>query len=481
MNKPKLSLPLVVDLDGTLIKSDLLAESANQLVIANPSIIFNIFSWLLHGKADLKERLAERCQIDPISLPYNNGLLGWLHQQKTLGRKIILATASHHILADRVAAHLGFFDEVLATNGALNLKGKNKRDALVVRFGEQGFDYVGNDEADMIVWQSAHKAYVVSSSLVFINRVKALGNLEAIFSAELQPFRLALSKALRLHQWIKNLLIFIPLLAAHKFTDGISLWISFFAFFSFGLTASSVYILNDLADVTADRHHQRKRFRPFASGDLALTNGWLSWPLLLLSAFVLSSIYLPLSFVYVLCAYFIFTLVYSLKLKQIAMLDVLALAVLYTIRIVAGTAAIDVPPSFWLLTFSMFIFLSLAFIKRFSELKAARHVGHEGNVRGRGYAHQDLELVSSMGSSAGYLSVLILALYIQDAHTSELYAHPQVIWLACPILLYWISRVWLIAHRGHMHDDPIVFAIKDRVSWIVGAFFLGVFVLAKVL
>lgn len=475
------STPVVVDLDGTLLKSDTLFETANELMFANPLNLFKIAVWLHQGKVILKSQLAKMSNIDPVTLPYNNSVVAWLHDQKTLGRRLILATASHRLLADKVATHLGFFDEVLATEGELNLKAQNKRDVLVERFGESGFDYVGNDEPDMVVWQSARKAYVVSSSPAFISRVKALGNLEKVFSAELLPRGFALTKALRPHQWIKNLLIFVPLLAAHLFTDGISLFNSALAFVIFGLTASSVYILNDLADVDDDRHHHRKRFRPFASGNLSLLTGWLAWPLLLLTAFILGSTFLPLSFTGVLGAYFVLTLAYSLRLKQSAMLDVLTLAGLYTIRIIAGAAAIAVPLSFWLLTFSMFVFLSLAFIKRFSELKSARHSGHEGNIRGRGYVHQDLELVSSMGSGAGYLSVLVLALYIQDVHTAELYAAPQVIWLACPILLYWISRAWLIAHRGQMHDDPIVFAIKDRVSWIVGGCFLGVFALAKVL
>lgn len=481
MHTADLKTPLVVDLDGTLIKTDLLIESANERLIANPLNTFKMLSWLQQSKAHLKAHLAELSQIDPVSLPYNKAVVAWLHQQKALGRTIILATASHRLLADKVANHLGFFDEVLATEGELNLKAQNKRDVLVERFAERGFDYVGNDKPDIVVWQSARKAYMVTSSPAFICRVKALGNLEEVFSAERLPLGLSLTKALRPHQWIKNLLIFVPLLAAHRFTDGVSLFNSALAFVIFGLTASSVYILNDLADVADDRHHHRKRFRPFASGNLSLLSGWLAWPLLLLTAFFLGSVFLPLSFTGVLGAYFVLTLAYSLQLKQTAMLDVLTLAGLYTIRIIAGAAAIAVPLSFWLLTFSMFVFLSLAFIKRFSELKSARHNGHEGNIRGRGYVHQDLELVSSMGSSAGYLSVLVLALYIQDAHTSELYAAPQLIWLACPILLYWISRAWLIAHRGQMHDDPIVFAIKDWVSWIVGGCFLGVFALAKVL
>lgn len=481
MRNAESKIPLVVDLDGTLIKTDLLVESATEQLIANPLSAFSFFGWLQQGKAKLKAHLAGLSQIDPGTLPYNKRVVAWLDRQNALGRTIILATASHRILAERIASHLGFFDEVLATEDAINLKAQNKRDALVKRFGERGFDYVGNDEPDMVVWQAARKSYVVSSSPAFIKRVKALGNFEEAFSAEQLPLGLALTKALRLHQSIKNLLIFVPLLAAHRFTDGASLFNALLAFIIFGLTASSVYILNDLVDVADDRHHHRKRFRPFASGNLSLITGWLAWPLLLLTAFIMAGIFLPFSFTGVLGAYFVLTLAYSLQLKQAAMLDVLTLAGLYTIRIIAGAAAIAVPLSFWLLTFSMFVFLSLAFIKRFSELKSARHNGHEGNIRGRGYVHQDLELVSSMGSGAGYLSVLVLALYIQDAHTSELYAAPQIIWLACPILLYWISRAWLIAHRGQMHDDPIVFAIKDRASWIVAGCFLGVFALAKVL
>jgi 4-hydroxybenzoate polyprenyltransferase len=481
MQQADLAIPLVVDLDGTLIKTDLLIESANELLVTNPLDTFKLLCWIRLSRPALKSQLAQISSIDPVSLPYNEALVVWLHQQKSLGRHIILATASHKLLANRVAEHVQLFDEVLATEGNLNLKAVNKRDVLVTRFGRQGYDYIGNDEPDLPVWESARKAYVVSSSKAFIDRVKALGNFEDAFSSEQAPLSVSLTKALRPHQWIKNLLVFVPLLAAYRFTDAGSLLSALLAFIIFGLTASSVYILNDLADVADDRHHFRKRFRPFASGNLSLLNGWVTWPVLLIFAFGLATLMLPVNFVWVLGAYFVLTLAYSLRLKQSAMLDVLTLAGLYTIRIIAGAAAISVPLSFWLLSFSVFIFLSLAFIKRFSELRTARKSGHEGNIRGRGYVHQDLELVSSMGSSAGYLSVLVLALYIQDTHTANLYSAPQVIWLACPILLYWISRAWLITHRGQMHDDPIVFAIKDRVSWVVGACFLCVFALAKVL
>lgn len=475
------NIPIVVDLDGTLIRSDLLLETANESILANPLSIFPILKQLGKSRVSLKSFLSCRSVLDVSKLPYNQNLLEWLAEQKKVGRSIVLATASHEILAHKVAKHLGIFDDVFATRNDVNLKASNKRDLLVSKFGVKGYDYIGNDQPDMVVWASARKAYVVSSSDAFVSKVKALGNFEHAFSTETASVVSTLIRSLRPHQWIKNLLVFVPLVTAYRLMDSSSVIDAILAFLTFCMTASSVYILNDLADVNDDRHHHRKRFRPFASGNLSLAIGWFIWPLLLASAFLFSVMFLSTAYSWVLCGYFIMTLAYSFSLKQRAMLDVLVLACLYTLRIIAGAVAISVPLSFWLLAFSMFMFLSLAFIKRFSELRLARNNCHEGNLRGRGYVHHDLELVSSMGSSAGYLAVLVLALYIQDPHTVELYKFPQAIWIGCPILLYWISRAWLIAHRGLMHDDPIVFAIKDRVSWIVGVCIIGIFALAKVL
>lgn len=469
----------MVDLDGTLIRTDLLFETANTLVTRHPFQTLRLPAWLANGKSYLKSRLAETSAIDPASLPYNEPLVAWLHGQKAQGRQLVLATASHRRLAELVAWHLDLFDEVLATEGEINLKSNHKRDQLISRYGERGFDYVGNDSADLAVWKAAERAYVVSSSPSLIAKARALGNVEQVFDDGRRPILNTFLKALRPHQWMKNLLVFVPLLAAHRYGDEASLLHVLIAFFVFGLTASSVYLLNDLVDVADDRHHPRKRRRPFASGDLSLLHGWLAWPLLTITAFAIASITLPPIFAGVLGTYFVLTLAYSLRLKQSAVIDVLTLAGLYTLRIIAGAAAIGVPLSFWLLTFSMFIFLSLAFIKRFSELKTARDNGSQERIRGRGYIHEDLEVVSSMGTSAGYLAVLVLALYIQDSHTAELYATPKFIWLACPLLLFWISRAWLIAHRGQMHDDPIVFALKDRVSWLVAACFFAAFGLAR--
>lgn len=477
-----MSTPLVVDVDGTLIKTDLLVETASRFLTEQPWNFFKLIVWLSEGKAALKARLAHACALDASALPYNEELLTWLRTQKAQGRRLVLATASHHVLAEKIAKHLGLFDQVLATEGKTNLKAAAKRDALVARYGENGYDYVGNDWPDVPVWRSAAQAHVVSQSARLIETARSQNNLGEVLSDGKKGTARALLKALRPHQWMKNLLVFIPLLAAHQYGVGASVAHALLAFAVFGLTASSGYLLNDIVDVSNDRHHQRKRKRPFAAGDLNLLHGWIAWPLMLMSALLLAGPIGGLSgaFIATLCAYFLLTTAYSLRLKQVPMVDVLMLALLYTLRIVAGALAIGVQLSFWLLSLSMFIFLSLALVKRYSELRNAREAGKTGFLRGRGYDPQDLELVSSLGASAGYVGVLVLAFYIQDTRTASLYASPQMIWPACPLMLFWISRVWLIAHRGDMHDDPIVFAIKDRVSWLTGLFLLTVFVLARI-
>ena len=472
---------LVVDLDGTLIRTDMLVESASQFLIQNPFQFFKPLLWLLRGKAALKAELAKRVQLDVSALPYNTDVLDWLRAEKQSGRRLVLATASHRALAEQVAKHLHMFDEVLATENGTNLKSDAKAQALVDRFGDGGFDYVGNDWPDLQVWARSHQAHVVDAPAALLRRAQAQGNVGQVFDSNMASPWVAMLKAMRLHQWMKNLLVFVPLMAAHQYADAPRDVLALMAFVVFSLTASSVYLLNDLVDVQDDRHHTRKRNRPFASGALSLITGWATWPVLLLVAVVLSALFMPVLFSISLGVYFVLTVAYSLHLKQLAVVDVLTLAALYTLRIIAGAAAIDVAVSFWLLLFSMFIFLSLALIKRYSELKVARDAGKSGALRGRGYEPDDLELVSSLGGSSGFIAVLVLALYIQDGQAAHLYATPQLIWLACPVMLFWISRAWLIAHRGRMHDDPIVFALKDKVSWGVGAFMLGVLALARVL
>ncbi|MGF6611024.1 4-hydroxybenzoate polyprenyltransferase [Paraburkholderia sp. WSM4175] len=458
--------PLVVDLDGTLMRSDVLIESVFAFFKAAPHRFYQPLLWLMRfGKPGLKSRLAETTDIDVTVLPYDEKVLEWLKQERAAGRRLVLATASHERFAYAIADHLSLFDQTFATNSNVNLSSRNKRDRLVAEFSEKGFDYAGNSHADIAVWQAADRAYVVNPSVGVERVARRQGNVENVI--ETRPPRTKVwAKSFRLHQWLKNLLIFLPLLAAHEVSSMHLLAAAVFGFVSFGLCASSVYLLNDLLDLEDDRHHPTKRRRPLAAGTLPLWQGAILFPVLMVIGFCIAHVLLPIRFTLVLFAYYALTLAYSFYLKRQVMVDVVALACLYTSRIVAGSAAIDARLSFWLLAFSMFIFLSLALVKRFAELHLLQARGLV-KTRGRGYVAADLSLVSSLGAAAGYLSVLVLALYIQDDNTRLLYRHPQYIWLACPLLLYWVSRIWIIAHRGHMHDDPVVFAAKDRGSWVV--------------
>jgi 4-hydroxybenzoate polyprenyltransferase len=472
------SIPFVVDLDGTLIRTDLLLESGFAFIRAQPLRLFAPIAWLVEGKAHLKTRLAECTPLEVKALPYDMELMELLAAEKAKGREIILATASHRRYAEQIAAHLQIIDRVIATESGINMAGTAKRDALVREFGDKGFDYAGNAMADLPVWAAARHAYVVNPDAGVEARARAQGNVERVMSTEGSKLR-AWRKALRLHQWAKNLLIFVPLLASHHVGQPAQLWHGLIAFFLFGLCASSVYLLNDLLDLSDDRHHSSKRMRPFASGQLSLLSGILAFPVLLALAFIGSRLLLPPMFTLALLVYYGLTLAYSLGLKRIMALDVIVLALLYTLRLIAGTFAFDVNLTFWMLAFSMFIFLSLALVKRFSELREARVGGVQKKARGRGYYPGDLEMVASLGASSGYLAVMVLALYIQDPATVVLYHHPRVIWMACPILLFWISRIWMLAHRGEMHEDPVVFAMEDRVSLLVGAIFGCIFWLAS--
>ncbi len=467
-------LPLVVDLDGTLLRSDLLMETGLVYLRDRPHRFLDPVLWLLRGRAALKQELAHATDLDVSVLPYDEAVIEFIQAERGRGRRVVLATASHRRLADRVAEHLALFDEVIATEAGRNLSAAAKRDALVQTFGEKGFDYIGNSVDDVPVWGAARSSFVANGSPAVESRARSIGNLSGIVSKARSSWR-DWARALRLHQWLKNLLIFVPLLAAHRYTEWPLVLDALLAFLCFGLCASSVYILNDLLDLRDDRHHARKRLRPFASGRLPILSGLAAFPLLLGLAFILAAWRLPPAFLGGLAAYYVLTLAYSLWLKRRTVVDVLALAALYTLRIIVGALAISVPLSFWLLAFSMFIFLSLALVKRYAELFQLRAQGKVDQVRGRGYFADDLGMIASLGAAAGYIAVLVLALYINDPNTRELYRHQEVIWLACPLLLAWVSRVWMLAHRGLMNEDPVVFAVQDRASLLIGALVAIVF------
>jgi 4-hydroxybenzoate polyprenyltransferase len=402
-------LPLCVDLDGTLIRGDLLLESLLLLVRRNPLYLFRAALWLLRGKACLRSEIATRIELDPAALAYDRAVLEWLRAQRQSGRTLWLCTASNPQLATRVAAHLRLFDDVMAADHVAALAGKP----------------VGT------------------------------------FPPPARDVR-AFIRALRPHQWAKNALVLVPLLAAHHLAAAGGLLNGLLAVAAFCLCASSVYVINDLLDLPSDRAHPRKSRRPFASGDLSILTGFIMAPALLGAAALIAAV-LPERFILVFATYFVVTMAYSLLLKGRVIVDALVLAGLYTLRVIAGAGAVTVALSFWLLLFSVFLFLSLAFVKRFAELDALRRQ-ERLNAAGRGYTVEDLPILQSLGTAAGYLSVLVLALYINSPDIQSLYHRPKVIWMLCVLMIYWISRVWMTAQRGQMHDDPVVFALKDRIS-----------------
>ncbi len=469
--------PLIVDLDGTLLRSDMLFETWLSFAKDEPLRALMPFVWVFKGKPFLKARLAEESKLDVSALPYNQNVLTMIATARDEGREVVLATATHRRYADRIAEHLGVFDDVIATEHDINLSAHRKKAALVARYGENGFDYVGNAIDDIAVWAAARQVHIVEPHRGVVRRARAAGAIASV-TADAPAAIGTWARALRLHQWIKNLLIFVPLLASHQFADIPLILTGILAFFAFGLCASSVYLLNDLLDLADDRQHATKRKRPFAAGILEIKHGLMAIVLLLLGAFGIALSLLPTAFSVALAGYYIATLLYSLWLKRQMMIDVVTLAMLYTSRIIAGALAFATDLTFWMLAFSMFIFLSLALVKRYAELRQARSQGKSEKTRGRGYFPNDLEIVSSLGAASGYISVMVLALYIQEQTIAAMYRRPEILWLSCPLLLYWISRTWMLTHRGVMNDDPIVFAVKDRVSLIVGVLFGAIFLLA---
>lgn len=470
------NVPLCVDLDGTLIRSDIMVESFVRAVKLYPWIMLLIPFWLMKGKHTLKYQLAIRSSIDVTRLPYITDFLEYIKLEKVNGRELLLVTGSQKKYAQMIADHLGIFSEVLSTDDTTNLTGKNKAALLLEKFGKGNFDYAGNEEKDKYIWEISRKSIVVNASNSTLKIAQQCSEVKQEFSHQKPGIKKVL-KAIRLHQWTKNALIMVPLLAAHKMADMQAIYVTMIAFLSFSLCASATYIVNDLFDLDADRAHKTKCNRPFASGDLSVLSGLiLSFALMMLSFVLL--IFINWQFSLVLLVYIITTLAYSFKLKSVPIIDVIMLAGLYTTRVVAGAIAINVKISFWLLAFSVFIFLSLAIVKRVSELLNLI-ADNKHDIKGRGYTVHDIEILKSMGTGSGYLSVLVMALYLNSPMVTQHYSAPDFLWAICPLILFWISRVWLITARRMMNEDPIVFAIKDKVSWLIGGLSLLTVVLAS--
>lgn len=466
---------LVVDLDGTLVRSDMLYESFWSGFARDWRTPLAAVAGLRHGKAALKARLAALGAPDPATLPYAPEVLAEIHAWRDAGGRVALVTAADQAIADAVARHLDLFDEVHGSNGTINLKGDAKAAFLRERYGT-AFTYIGDSAADLPVWRQAEAAMTVGLHPALRARVEALRP-EARHLAPPRPLLPAALRAMRPHQWFKNALIFFPMVAAHDF-NGPALAQTILAVIAFSLVASSVYLLNDLLDIASDRAHPRKRLRPLASGALPLKAGMALIPILLLAG-VGVALLLPPVFLLVLAGYYGITVAYSLWFKRKPIIDIALLASLYTLRVIAGGAATGIALSVWLLAFSTFLFFALAAVKRQAELVDMAQRGVT-EAAGRGYGVSDLGVVTQMATASGFVAVLVLMLYLNDPEVLTLYHHPLLLWAACLVLLYWISRMVLVASRGKMDDDPTVFAARDRISLISVALIGALFVAATV-
>lgn len=459
---------LVVDLDGTLTASDLLFESfwaaASRDVIGTCRQVAKARS-----KAELKQGLASQGHLDITQIPYRDDVLDYVKRWRDAGGKTALVSASDHQLVRQIADHLGLFDEAHGSDGTTNLKGPAKAAFLRERYGAKTYVYMGDAAADLPVWRDAEKAVTVHALSALRAQVEALG----VPTEHLSPQSWAPGpwlRALRPHQWMKNILIFVPIIAGHV-TNFSAFATSFAAFVVFCLVASSVYLMNDLLDLEADRTHPRKCLRPLAAGEISISSASVLMVVLLGIGFVLAALISPF-FLAVVIIYYITTTAYSLYLKRRTIVDIWVLAMLYSLRVLAGAAATGIVPSVWLLAFSIFFFFALAAVKRQAELVDLVNRDTEAATR-RGYHRDDVILIAAMGIAAGYVSILIMALYVRTPDIERLYSFPPALLGICLVLLYWISRIVMITHRGLMHDDPLVFAIRDRVSQLCLLAMLG--------
>jgi 4-hydroxybenzoate polyprenyltransferase/phosphoserine phosphatase len=471
---------LFVDLDGTLIQTDLLHEMLLMLLKSRIGLLLRAFLKLTRGRAAFKRAISETIIPEIRHLPFRREVLDFISQQKSLGRKIILATATDFIWAQRIADELSIFDNILASDGVNNLKGKAKLDAIQEfcrEHGYQEFDYLGNGNADLPIWRRAHGVFMVAPSTRCVEKVREFSKPEAILGTHKSRTR-SIMLAMRPRQWVKNLLVFVPLIASHNVFNVTLTILAIKAFACFCLCASAVYVINDLVDIDADRQHLTKRNRPLASGALPISYGLFLATALLVITFTVSCVALPVGFSAVLAIYFVTTCVYSFFLKHKVMIDVLMLSGLYVLRVLAGGLATAIIVSEWLITFSFFLFVSLAFVKRYAELHALPS-GHDGTAFGRGYRASDIEIIKNMGPASGYIAVLVLALYINGEQMKLLYHRDWPLWLICPVLMYWISRLWIKASRMEIFEDPFVFAVRDRVSIILGGIILVLVIIAS--
>jgi len=458
-------LPLYVDLDGTLVLTDLMYEQFLALVKAQPWRWPQVLFWLSKGKARFKHEVSRRVDIDPATLPYNRPLLKDLKDLAKEGRAIHLATGSDQSIAVSVSEYLGLFEDILASDGHTNLIGKAKLDAIVAHNHDEPFAYVGDSGHDRVILAAASQAWLVRPSASLRQSIGKQGNIVKTYERRAHPWK-AMLRAIRPHQWTKNVLLFVPLFSAHAWSELTAWRAAMMAFLAFCAIASATYLINDLLDLQADRHHPEKCNRPFASGAASIKSGMVAIPFLVIVGLAIGY-HVGTAFLVTLVLYFFTSQLYSFYLKTVQLLDVTALAGLFTLRVFSGAYAIEVPISHWLLAFSMFTFFSLAFVKRYAELHNLKTRGRS-HTPGRGYSVSDIDQLALFGVVSGFMSVLVLALYVSSPEVETLYSHPDLLMLVCPAYLLWINWIWMAAKRGKMHEDPILFAFKDPGSYVAG-------------
>ena len=464
LDRPDSQPVLVVELEGALVHTSLLLESLLVLFKRKPSKLPSLVSYLGGDWAALKQRIAEETLPDVSTLPYREDFLEFLNAEKARGRELVLVSAADRKIVEAIANELGIFTRVFASDGVTSFEDEQKHERLVAEFGSKGFDYAGGSHDDLSLWSDARSAILVGPDKELPQAVEKISNVSRTFTDMPIDWRWHI-EALRPYQWLKNILVFVPLVAAHQWDDIGLLMQAALAFVAFSFCASGIYLFNDLLDIPSDRHHPRKKGRPLAAGRLPLTHALTLLVMTEILAFSVA-VMLPPMFVSLLLFYLVVMLFYSLRLKDVAILDVSILAGGYALRVFAGAAAVGIEPSPWLLAFCVFVFFSLALIKRYTELVTMRAVdGTEAHARA--YVLEDSELIVALGGASGYLSVVVLALYISSNTAQEFYSRYDFLWLLCILLFYWISHMWLMAHRNQMHDDPLVFAIKDRTSRIL--------------
>jgi 4-hydroxybenzoate polyprenyltransferase/phosphoserine phosphatase len=460
------SIPICIDCDGTLIASDLFHEALVKLLLRMPWMLPAALIWWMQGRHVLKSKVALLSPLEVASLPFRHEVVAYAHVKKAAGAKLYLATAATKEHAEQVARHLDIFDGLFHSDETTNMKGPTKAEVLVERFGRGGFNYVGDSRADLPVWRTANKAIVAGNSTSFFAKVKTI-NPNAKHIPARQSQRKVWPKLIRVHQWAKNLIIFVPLVTAHQLFNPDHFLSAVDAFLSLSFIASATYILNDLLDLDHDRAHKTKRRRPLASGAISMPTA-LGVGFLFLAAGVGVAALLPPLFWRCLILYVLLTTAYSFYFKKIAIADAIVLASLYTLRLLIGHAATGLKLSFWLLAFSIFLFFSLALVKRYVEIADLASEGAaDASVQGRGYKVGDLWIIGALGVACGVVSVLVLILYVSSPDVSVLYAYPTLLLLLAPLFLYWVGHIWLLASRGRVHEDPVVFALRDKTSYVV--------------